>query len=68
MLLAKTAHHAQVESQTRSTRELIREKIATWLRAEAGLPADTIDDDSSLSKLGIDSFGLAYEGETLQIR
>ena len=42
-----------------STRELIRSKIVTWLRDEAGMPCDGVEFDTPLSQLGIDSLGMA---------
>ncbi|MCE9526919.1 MAG: aminotransferase class I/II-fold pyridoxal phosphate-dependent enzyme [Planctomycetales bacterium] len=50
---------ADVQNRNSNTRAIIREKIATWLRNEAGLPADSIDDAAPLSSLGIDSLGMA---------
>ena len=41
------------------TRQLIREKIIDWLRKEAKLEIDWIDDDASLFNLGLDSLAVA---------
>jgi 8-amino-7-oxononanoate synthase len=46
-------------TQGRSTHELIREKVETWLRDEAGLPTDGIGHDTPLVQLGVDSLGVA---------
>jgi 8-amino-7-oxononanoate synthase len=56
---ATTLVPAAILERNLGTRELIREKIATWLRKEAGLPADSIDNAAPLSTLGIDSLGMA---------
>src|SRR5689334_2905365 len=59
MSATSTLVPAAILERKSGTRELIREKIATWLRNEAGLPADSIDDAAPLSTLGIDSLGMA---------
>src|SRR4051812_41818691 len=59
MSFASTVSPAAAPTTYRPTREIIREKIAAWLRDEAGLPADSIDDSAPLSHLGIDSLGIA---------
>lgn len=59
MSFARTLAPAAPLRQNPSTRDIIREKITNWLREEAGLPADSIDDAAPLSQLGIDSLGIA---------
>lgn len=59
MPIASTLNPVTALGQNDSTRTLIREKIANWLRNEAGLPTDSIDDAAPLSTLGIDSLGMA---------
>ena len=59
MSATSTLVPAAILDRKPGARELIREKIATWLRNEAGLPADSIDDAAPLSTLGIDSLGMA---------
>lgn len=46
-------------SVVRPTREVIKETIITFLRNEAQVFVDDIDDDAPLSQYGIDSLGIA---------
>lgn len=45
--------------ETTTTRELIRAKLIKWLREEAQMPVEWVEDDRPLSELGVDSLGVA---------
>ncbi|MFO0903536.1 MAG: aminotransferase class I/II-fold pyridoxal phosphate-dependent enzyme [Pirellulales bacterium] len=42
-----------------TTREMIRSKLMRWLREEAQTPVEWIEEDQSLTALGVDSLGVA---------